>query len=243
MQTAANPTTACLRWVGKWVANCERIGSLTMRAIWTCSLILAVPVVLRAADPPAEPLIPEGPTIHLILLRQKSVQEDLKLSPDVVKKIMEFTKKEHEAFRNALTLGEKDREAKIEELDKANQKFLEDNLSAAQRKRLDQIHMHVLGLRQLMRPEIAKVLELTPEQQDKVKAMQKDAAKEFEGVLEIKNREARHEKLAKLRADIDKKVEALLTDKQIEKAKVLLGEPFKGAIVIEDPETEPKDKE
>jgi Spy/CpxP family protein refolding chaperone len=206
-------------------------------------LILAVPVLLRAADPPAEPLVPEGATIHLILLRQKSVQEELKLSPELVKKIMEFTNKEHEAFKSALTLSEKEREAKIEELEKTNQKFLDDNLSAAQRKRLDQIHMHVTGLRQLMRPEIAKVLDLTPEQQEKVKAMHADAAKEFEGILEIKNREARHEKVAKLRADIDKKVEALLTDKQKEKAKELVGEPFKGKLEIEDPETTPKDKE
>jgi hypothetical protein len=205
--------------------------------------MLALPVLVRAADPPTEPLVPEGATIHLILLRQKSVQEELKLSPDLVKKIMEFTKKEHEAFKNALAQGEKEREQKLEELDKANQKFLDDNLTAAQRKRLEQIHLHVTGLRQMMRPEIIKTLELTADQQEKVKAMQKEAAKEFEGVLEIKNREARHEKLAKLRADIDKKVEALLTDKQKEKARELIGEPFKGEIVIEEPETAPKDKE
>jgi hypothetical protein len=214
-----------------------------MRAFWTFTLMLSVPVLLRAADPPMEPLVPEGATIHLILLRQKSVQEELKLSPDLVKKVMEFTKKEHDAFKSALKLGEKEREQKLEELEKANQKFLDDNLSAAQRKRLDQIHLHVTGLRQLMRPEIIKTLELTADQQDKIKALHSEVAKEFEGVLEIKNREARHEKLAKLRADIDKKVEALLTDKQKEKARELVGEPFKGAILIEEPEEAPKDKE
>jgi Spy/CpxP family protein refolding chaperone len=214
-----------------------------MRTFWKCTLILAVQVLLMAAAPADEPLVPEGTTVHLILLRQKSVQEELKLSPDVVKKIMEFTKKEHEAFQKALTLGEKEREEKIEELEKTNQKFLADNLTDAQRKRLGQIHMHVTGLRQLSKPEIIKALELTADQQEKIKEMQKEAAKTFEGILDPANRESRHEKIAKLRAEIDKKIEALLTDKQKEKAKELVGEPFKGALIIEEPDAAPKDKE
>ncbi|HEY1860472.1 MAG TPA: hypothetical protein VGG61_08965 [Gemmataceae bacterium] len=211
-----------------------------MRTYWKWTLVLAVPTLLVAVAPAAEPLVPEGTTVQLILLRQKSVQEELKVSADLAKKITEFTNMEYEAFQKATALPEKERDQKLEELEKANQKFLADNLSAAQRKRLDQITMQLTGLQQLTRPEVVKALNLTDEQQQKFKDMQKEAAKEFETLMDDKNREGRTEKLAKLRADIDKKVEAVLTDKQKEKAKELVGEPFKGAIVIEESESPPK---
>jgi Spy/CpxP family protein refolding chaperone len=203
-------------------------------------LVLAVPALLVAADEPADQLAPNDVTVHLILLRQKSVQEALKLTPELTKKVVEFTNKEYEAFQKAMQLGEKEREAKLLELEKANQKFLADNLTAAQNKRLDQITMQVTGLQQLTRPEVVKLLSLTEAQQRKFAEMQKEARKELEGILGAKDREGRNEKLAKLRADIDQKVEAVLTREQKEKAKELVGEPFKGRLLLEGPEAAPK---
>jgi hypothetical protein len=197
-------------------------------------LVLAVPAMVVAAQQ-VEPIAPEGTTIPLILLRQKSVQQELKLTPEVVKKIFEFTNKEYDEEQKAEKLSEKEREQKFQELEKANEKFLADNLTPAQRKRLDQITLQITGLHQLTRPEVVKVLSVTDEQQQKFKEMQKEARKEMEDIIGDKNRETRNEKLAKLRADIDKKVEALLTDKQKAIAKELIGERFKGEIVIEEP--------
>ena len=193
-----------------------------------------------AADEPADQLAPNDVTVHLILLRQKSVQEELKITAELAKKISEFTNKEYEAFQKALQLGEKEREPRLEALEKENQKFLDDNLTPAQRKRLDQITMQVTGLQQLTRPEVIKLLNLTAEQQQKFKAMQQEARKELEEIVGAKNREGRNEKLAKLRADIDKKVEAALTPEQKAKAKEIVGEPFKGKILLEEPESAPK---
>jgi Spy/CpxP family protein refolding chaperone len=203
-------------------------------------LALAVPVLLAAADQPAEQLAPDDVTVHLILLRQKSVQDELKLTPELVKKITEFTTKEYEAFQKAMQLGDKERDAKLEELEKENQKFLTDNLTPAQNKRLDQITMQVTGLQQLTRPDVAKLLNLTEAQQQKFKEMQKEARKELEEIIGAKDRAGRNEKLAKLRADIDNKVEAALTPEQKEKAREIVGEPFKGKILLEEPESAPK---
>jgi Spy/CpxP family protein refolding chaperone len=205
------------------------------------ALVLAFPAALVAAQQP-EPLAPEGTTIQLILLRQKSVQQELKLTPEVIKKIIEFTNKEYEAAQKAEKLSEKEREQKFQELEKANEKFLADNLTAPQRKRLEQVTMQVTGLQQLTRPEVIKALSITEEQQQKFKEMQKEARKELEEIIGAKNREGRNEKLAKLRAEIDKKVLAVLTDKQKEIAKELVGEPFKGEILIEEPKEGAKDK-
>jgi hypothetical protein len=44
-------------------------------------LVLAAPVLWVAAAQPQERFVPRGTTIELLLLRQKSVQQELKLSP------------------------------------------------------------------------------------------------------------------------------------------------------------------
>jgi hypothetical protein len=203
-------------------------------------LVLAVPAVWVAAARPADQIVPEGTAVQLLLLRQKSVQEELKLTPEVVKKIVDFTNKEADAYLKTEKLTEEEGKKKIDELEKEEKKFLEDNLTAAQRKRLDQIALQVTGLQQLTRPEVAKVLNLTEDQQKKAKEMQEAARKEFEDILNDKNKEGRNQKLAKLREDNAKKIDALLTDAQKAKARELVGEPFKGELVIEDPEPEPK---
>lgn len=211
------------------------------RSLWTWVLVLAVPAGAVAADP-TEAIAPEGTTIQLLLLRQKSVQRDLKLTPEVVKKVAEFTLKESKEYLKDLKLDAKERDAKIEELAKENKKFLEETLTAAQRKRLEQITLQVSGLQQLTRPEVAKVLDLTEDQQKKFKEMQKEARKELEAIINLKDRKEKTAKLAKLREETDKKIDAVLTEAQLAKAKELVGEPFKGELVFEEPEEAKDDK-
>jgi hypothetical protein len=201
---------------------------------FTWALVLAVPMVWVAAARPADLHVAEGTTVQLLLLRQKSVQEELKLSPEVTKKVLEFTNKESGAYDEALKQTKEEADKRSEELEKEEKKFLEDNLTAEQRKRLNQIALQVTGLHQLTRPEVAKLLNLTEEQQKKFKEMRDEARKELEEIFSAKGA-GRNEKLAKLREETDKKIDALLTDEQKAKVKELLGEPFKGEIVIEDP--------
>src|SRR5262249_43675733 len=146
--------------------------------------------------------VPGRTTSQLLLLRQKSVQQELKITPELAKKIHEFTNKEYEAFQKALKLGKEEGEKKILELRQGNQKFLEDNLSAAQRKRLEQIYLQVTALHQLTQPEAAKALNLTEAQQTKFKEMHKEARKKFIEIAEAKDREGRNKKLAKLREEV-----------------------------------------
>jgi hypothetical protein len=197
------------------------------------ALVLAVPVVWVAAARPAEQMLPSATTLQLLLLRQKSVQQELNLSPEVVAKVAEFTTKESEAYENEAKLTKEEGQKKSEELEKENQKFLQDSLTAAQRMRLEQITYQVTGVWQLTRPEVARYLKLTEEQQKKFKEMEQEAGKQLGEIA--KDREGRNEKLAKLRAETDRKIEALLTDEQKAKAKELIGEPFKGEIVFDEP--------
>ena len=199
------------------------------------AMILAVSALGFAEPPAPEFALPSDTTVKLLLLRQKSVQEELKLPPEFCKKLADYTVKEHEAYQKSLKLNAEEREKKHNQLEKDHEKFIADNLSEAQRKRLDQIMMQVIGLRLLTRPKTAEVLKLTPEQQEKFKKLHEEGRKDLAALVDAKNGEDKNEKLAKLRADIDKKIEAILTDEQKEKARAYVGEPFKGKIVIEGP--------
>jgi hypothetical protein len=176
------------------------------------------------------------------MLRQKSVQKELNASPELVKKVGEFTHKQHEAFQQALKQGAEERRQKLMDLAKENKQFLDDNLSADQRKRLFQITLQVTGLHELNRPEVAKDLNLTEEQQQKFKDLQQEHRKQLVEIIHPKGRETRNEKLAKLREDTREKITAILTDEQKAKVRELVGEPFKGEIVFEEDESESKDK-
>jgi hypothetical protein len=210
-----------------------------MRTFWNWALALVVPAVWVAAVRPADLAVPEGTTLKLILLRQKSVQKELNISAEDVDKIMKFTKKQYEEAVKALELDGEKRKEKFEALRKANRKFLTDTLKPRQRRRLDQITMQLTGLTQLTRPEIIKRLELTDDQVKKFKELQKDARKRLAELIDAKGDKDRHKKLAKLREETRKNIMAELTDEQKEKVRKMVGEPFKGEIVFEN--TDAKD--
>jgi Spy/CpxP family protein refolding chaperone len=204
-----------------------------MRAFTKGALVLLALVVCGATARPQGPGVPEGATVKLLLLRQKSVQKELELTPDAVKKVMDFTTAESEAAQKALGLGEAERKAAFEKLAKVNEKFLADNLNPKQSKRLDQIAMQFTALTHLTTPEMAKELKLTDDQVKKFKEMQTEARKALVAILEAKGA-GRGEKVTKLRDEVRTKILAVLTDEQKAKVRDMAGPPFTGAIEIED---------
>src|SRR5690349_14206661 len=73
------------------------------------------------------------------LLGQKSVQQDLKLSEDQVKKLKDLSDKQRESFQGLRDLSQEERRTKMQELAKANEKAVGEVLDAKQQKRLKQI--------------------------------------------------------------------------------------------------------
>jgi Spy/CpxP family protein refolding chaperone len=208
-----------------------------MRTFIKLAVVLLVPAVFAATAWPAEEGVPEGTTVKLLLLRQKSVQKELELSPETTQKIMEFTNAESEAARKALEQGEAARKEEFEKLAKKNEQFLADNLTPKQSKRLDQITMQFTALTHLTKPEVAKALNLTDEQVQKFKDLQGEARKALLELLRAKEREGRNEKFAKLREETRMKIMGILTDEQKDKVREMVGAPFEGEIVFEDPES------
>jgi len=216
------------------------------------ALALAIPTVWVAAaltagnflaEETTEKILPEGTTIPLILLRQKSVQKELKLTPDVIKTIYEFTNKQHAAFQAALKLEKDEQTKKFDRMEEENLKFLADTLKEEQKKRLVQITFQITGLYQLTRPEFIKALDLTPEQQKKFKELHQEARKKVEGLISAKDREGSSKELAELRKEAHKQIMAELTDEQKAKAKELVGAPFEGKIIFEGEEPKKTIKE
>jgi hypothetical protein len=205
-----------------------------MRTFSKWAVILLVGAVFAATVRAEEEGVPHGTTIKLLLLRQKSVQKELGLTPETAQKITAFTNAQGEAARKALEQAGEARKQEFEKLAKQNEQFLTDNLTAQQGKRLDQIAMQFTAVTQLLKPENVKALNLSDEQVQKLQDLQKEARK---GLLEILgSKEGRNEKFAKLREETRTKGLALLTDEQKAKVREMAGPPFEGEIVFEDPE-------
>jgi hypothetical protein len=207
-----------------------------MRHFTKWLVVLIVPAVWAATAWPAETPVPEGTTVKLLLLRQKSVQKELELGADVIQKIMDFTAAQSEAAGKTKDLDEAARKQEFEKLARQNDKFLTDTLNAKQSKRLDQITLQFTALHQLTKPEMVKELGLSDEQVKKFKDMQTEARKALVEVLEAPAGAGKNEKFAKLREETRTKILAVLTDEQKAKVREMAGPPFEGEIVFEEPD-------
>ena len=207
-----------------------------MRTFMKWAVVLLVPAVFGATARPAEPVVPSGTTVKLLLLRQKSVQKELGLSPATIQKIMAFTTTESEAAGKTRGLDEAARKQAFVMLAKKNQQFLAETLTPPQSKRLDQIMMQFTALTQLLRPEMVKGLKLSDGQVKNLQDMQTEARKALVEILEAKERAGKGEKVTKLRDETRQKILAVLTDEQKAKVREMVGPPFEGEIVIEEPE-------
>ena len=205
-----------------------------MRTFWKWAVVLAVPAIWVAAAWSQEPALPEGTTVKLLLLRQKSVQKELAISADVAKKVMAFTEQQSEAFGKAVGMAEAERKTAFAQLQEQNKKFLADTLNAKQNTRLDQLYLQFTAPYQLTKAETAKALNLTEDQQQKCKDLHKEYRKEMEDIFFGKATEGRAEKFAKLREKTRTKILSILTEKQQAQAREVVGPPFTGEIVFED---------
>jgi hypothetical protein len=204
-----------------------------MRMFWKWAVVLVVPTIWVATARPQDGSLPEGTTVKLLLLRQKSVQKELEISADVTKKIMKFTNAQSDAAGDALKLQKAERKKAFEELEKQNKDFLASTLSAKQNKRLDQISLQFTALQHLTKAKIAKKLNLTEEQLQKLKDLQTKVRKEMVDLINAKASAGRNEKFAKLREKTRTSILAILTEEQQAQVREMAGPPFTGEIVFE----------
>jgi Spy/CpxP family protein refolding chaperone len=149
-----------------------------------------------------------GPGGGLMILRLEKVQADLKL-----------TDEQKEKLRG---LGQEAR-GNRENLDKQ----LAEILKPEQLARLKEIRLQVDGAGALSRnPEVAKALELTDDQKEKLQALQTEAREKMRDAMqggEDLTREARMAKMTEMRKEMQTKALAVLTPEQQKKFEKMQG--------------------
>jgi Spy/CpxP family protein refolding chaperone len=188
-------------------------------------------IVLAVCAPPArsddsDRMVPEEGAIHVMLLRQKCVRDELKLTDDEARKIKEHNDRQWKKAQEIHKLTRDERHSRYEELSQENERFLDQVLEPSERKRLEEISLQVAGLLMATSPKFASQLGLTDQQKQQLARHQDEARAEMADVLHSKTREGREEKLHELRKTSRKRLMDVLTDEQEAKWKEMVGTPF-----------------
>ena len=195
--------------------------------------VLAVVVSNAPGQGPA--LEPRGTPPSFMLLEQKSVQEELKLTEDQVKrlKVVAVTQKDSEP--NLVGLSPEERFKEIQKLVRKMDESVAEILKPEQVKRLREISLQEQGIRALADPDIENELKMTEEQKQKIKGIFKETMKQRMELVSTGggNSEEAKKKMADLRKSMEEKMQNVLTAEQKAKWKELTGEPFKGEIHFE----------
>jgi len=205
------------------------------------ALVLALAVAPVVAQQPQRPMGPGGPGGRVsvgMLLGNKGVQEELKLSEEQVKKIEEIQTtiraKHQESMKKAFE--SKDREkmtAVFKEIGEDLEKSLKDAgaLKAEQNKRLQQILLQNSGVDAYTTKEVQEGLKLTDKQKDEIKSVSDDLKKDRQELMKSAGRDPQklqemQKKMQEMSKDADDKVAKLLTEDQKKAWSEMIGAKF-----------------
>jgi type 1 glutamine amidotransferase len=172
-----------------------------------------------------------GPSAAM-LLRQESVQKELKLTGDQLKKVDNLSEKMREKMQGVFALQEPERGQKLQALNQENDKGLAAILTPEQGKRLKQIVYQQQGTTALATQDVGKALGLSDEQRKRIADISEETGRKTRelsrpGAPPDPATRAKMEALRKAGSD---KILSVLTDAQKSAWKDLQGEPFKGPI-------------
>jgi hypothetical protein len=180
-----------------------------------------------------------GPGGGLMLLTNKSVQQELKVDDSQAEKLNTFAEglraKQGEQFQKLQDLSQDERRAKMQELGQAMsleiRKGLTDLLKPEQVKRFEQIQLQQAGvLGAPAMPRVLEALNLTEDQKSKLSTIQQEQREAmtelFQGGGGGGDRAAAIQKMTDLRKKGNDKAMAVLTDSQKSTWNELAGAPF-----------------
>jgi len=169
-----------------------------------------------------------------MLLNNKSVQTELKMTQEQVDKIAEtnkqFREDHKEDFQKMMDqdTSMEDRQALGKKIADEATKNVNKILDADQQKRLKEIQNQQMGVGLLQQEESQKALSLTDDQKDKIKTIQEDMMKEVRemmqggGGFDPENMK----KMQGLRKEAMSNAMKVLNEKQQASVKEMLGKPF-----------------
>jgi len=170
------------------------------------------------------------------LITNKSVQDELKLSPEQVSKAEAVATKVREGhqgdFQGLRDLSPEERRTKMTEMMRTinaeMSKGLADVLKPEQARRYEQIQLQARGVQALADPDVQKKLGLNDDQKAKIRDIDEATNHEFREIMQANQGDfqAVREKSQASRKAALGKVSALLTDAQKSTWKEMTGEPF-----------------
>jgi tetratricopeptide (TPR) repeat protein len=205
------------------LAALERAGQLQDRPA------LVRPAAAEPAKPPARPGAPRG-ELERRLLAQKSVQEELKLSEEQVRQVKQAEEKRREAFHKLRHLAPGEWRGRAEELWGDTEKVLADLLRPEQARRLRQVALQQRGTEAFADPEIACVLQLAPEQKEKIRALQEETHRTVRSFFSRGARWDAWKKAEEAWKNEQKQALLVFADEQRARWQELTGEPFRGEV-------------
>jgi Spy/CpxP family protein refolding chaperone len=178
-----------------------------------------------------------------LLLANKSVQEELKITDEQKTKIQEIAKesrekteaiigkvdfKDQESRAKAREAREQNKD-KLMEIGQASEKAMLAVLDDKQKTRFKQIEIQSQRVDAFKNEEVVKALNLTDDQKEKLKTIAEDVNKDITDLrkeFSKENFQENQKKIATLRKDGMEKAVAVLNDAQKAKWKELTGDPF-----------------
>jgi hypothetical protein len=199
------------------------LAALTLATLW---------LPARAQQPQRRDQVGiEPPTLRL--LTQKSVQEELKMTPEQIQKLSLAFKKMRKLRDDA---DDQDKKLDFPDLIKINDALVKEILSADQGKRLKQISLQIGGARVFSKPALAKELKITEEQAKKLKTIQEESLAKVKKLFEEgESRQAVQKKVAEVNQEAMKKAHEVLTAEQRARWQEMIGAPFTGVLALGAP--------
>jgi len=179
----------------------------------------------------------QGLISGFMLLRQKSVQEELKLSEDQIKNVEAAQAKMSQSFLELRDLDQEERAKRLAKASVEGEKTITEILKPEQIKRFQEISLQQEGVYQSVEAKdgvVAAALKLTDDQKEKIKTIGEEMGTEMSEAFKAAggDRSKMAAKVQDLRKSGDEKVMNLLTEEQKTKWKKLIGEPFKGDLTL-----------
>jgi len=172
-----------------------------------------------------------------MLLRNKSVQEELKLDKDQIDKAGEALKKLGDDHKDDIAklrdqnTSQEDKDAIRKKLAEETEKIEKDVLKPEQIKRLKQIQLQMRGVGAFQEEDVQKELKLTAEQKDDIKTIAGDVQKQVDDIRKETGRDfSKFPDMMKKTREVNKdgleKVNKVLNDDQKKNWKEMPREPF-----------------
>jgi acyl-CoA reductase-like NAD-dependent aldehyde dehydrogenase len=207
-----------------------------MQKYWMAATLVVVVVAARGGAQQATSCEHPGRVMGpapLLLLAQKSVQAELKLSDDQIKQVADALAQQRAEFKKLRDLPHEQRAQKSAELMRGSYHVCKEIVTPEQGHRLRQIVWQQQGALAFANPHVAEVLKLSDEQKEKMAAIHREAqeaARKFFAQDPPPAREDIHRTMWELRKNTEAKLMALITPEQKEKWQELTGELFTGEI-------------